>query len=194
MTIARTVNITVSLADATAVKLLEDLAPTTVTDSHSQYEIVRNFLAACRGGNLASSMQVRVQHAGACATGTLSASGTPSNNDTFTVFGIVFTFKTAPNPDVYHQVAIGSSNVTAMTNLLAALARDPRIQGVASATLATATITLTARVPGKWAEAQGTLVKSGTNLAVSAATLASSTEPTLDGAKTTFAGYTPNSS
>lgn len=193
MTIARTVVITLSTADASAAKLLEDVAPYRVMEPSVQLERICTLIKLLNG-SMSCSAQVRVQTAGTCATGTVSASDVPSNNDTHTIFGVVFTYKTAPSPDDPLQVAIGATAAATMTNLLPALNRNARVMGVASAALITSTITLTARVPGKWAEAQGTLAKSGTNLAVSNPTLTASTEPTLSGANSVTAGYTPNTS
>lgn len=108
---------------------------------------------------------------GVQATGTITFSNAPSNNDTVTVNGVVFTAKTSPSGA--YQFALGSDGATAATNLIAKLiaATDSAVK-LAGYTRAAGVITVTYGTVGTAGNAF-TLAKSGSNIAVSASTLAS---------------------
>lgn len=108
---------------------------------------------------------------GAASTGTITFSDAPSNNDTVTVNGVVFTAKSSPSGA--YQFALGSDGATAATNLIAKLlaATDTAVR-LANYTRASGVITVTYGVVGTAGDAF-TLAKSGSNIAVSAGNLAS---------------------
>lgn len=118
--------------------------------------------------------------AGAYATGTISLTGQPSANDTFTVFGTAITF-VASSP-VGNQVVIGASTAATLANLLTFLQQslDTNIAQGNYANLSGTIITITDKLPGTAGNAL-TLAKSGTNLAVSASTLLGGTQPSTIG-------------
>lgn len=118
--------------------------------------------------------------AGANATGTLSLTGQPSANDTFTVFGTAITF-VASSP-VGNQVVIGGTTAVTLANLLAFLQQslDTNIAQGNYANLSGTIITVTDKLPGTAGNAL-TLAKSGTNLAVSGATLSGGLQPSSVG-------------
>lgn len=119
---------------------------------------------------------IRVEQTGVTATGSINATaGQPANNDTFTIAGVVFTFKTNANPSTPSEIQIGASNTATMATLLAAFLAHPLIGNLFQPTLAAAVITMKAAFPGTWGNAL-TLVKSGANLAVSGATLTTGTD------------------
>jgi hypothetical protein len=115
------------------------------------------------------------------ATGTITSSGVNvSNNDTVTIDGRVFTFKTALTPAA-NEVLIGASAAASLTNLVAAI----NLQGVSGtnygagtlppagvyASAVTATVvTLTARRGGTTGNSLA-LAKTAATLTVSGATL-----------------------
>lgn len=119
---------------------------------------------------------------GVQASGTITLSGIPSDGDTFTINGTVYTFKTSLTPTA-GQVLIGSSTAIAAANLFKAMTGgDVAGTNYASGTTAIAStvypsvpssanvITITYKTTGT-AGNSFTLAKSGTNLAVSGATL-----------------------
>ena len=109
--------------------------------------------------------------AGVKAYGTISISGQPSNGDSFTIDGTAVTF--VSSSPTGNQVIIGSSAAVTMQNLLNFLAASTDVNiSLATYTINGLVITVTYGVVGTVGNAF-TLVKSGTNLAVSAATLAS---------------------
>jgi hypothetical protein len=121
---------------------------------------------------------------GTAASGTISLTGQPSDGDTFTINGTVYTFKTALTPTA-NQVLIGATAAATANNLFQALVGDPSTSGTNYAAGTTAlpstlipsvpssaqVITITYSLTGTAGNAI-TLVKSGTNLAVSGATMA----------------------
>lgn len=117
------------------------------------------------------------------ATGGVKASGTvtiatsaPSDDDTVTVNGKVFTFQASPEAE--GDVASGATFGEAAANLAAAInaSIDERVVNL-SASAALGVVTITADTIGTWGNAV-TLAKSGTNLTVSGATLTGGTNAT----------------
>lgn len=138
---------------------------------------------------------------GVQATGTISLSGTPSDGDTFTIGGTVYTFKTSLTPTA-GQVLIGGSASAAIANLFKALTGgDLAGTNYASGTSqapstvyvsvpsSSNVITVTYKTTGTAGNAF-TLVKSGSNLAVSGATLSGGS----NGTAVTFKVQTATSS
>lgn len=113
---------------------------------------------------------------GVASTGTITFSNAPSNNDTVTVNGVVFTAKTSPSGAV--EFALGSDGATAATNLLAKLvASTSTAVRLANYTRAAGVITVTYGVVGTDGDAF-TLAKSGSNIAVSGSVLSGGTDGT----------------
>ena len=138
---------------------------------------------------------------GVQATGTITLSGTPSDADTFTIGGTVYTFKTTLTPTA-GQVLIGGSAAVAAVNLFKAMTGgDGAGTNYASGTTvapstiyvsvpsASNVITVTYKTTGT-AGNSFTLAKSGANLAVSGATLAGGS----NGTAVTFKVQTATSS
>jgi hypothetical protein len=138
---------------------------------------------------------------GVQATGTITVSGTPSDGDTFTIGGTVYTFKTTLTPTA-GQVLIGGSASAAATNLFKAMTGgDVAGTNYASGTTQIAStvypsvpsasnvITITYKTTGT-AGNSFTLAKSGVNLAVSGATLSGGS----NGTAVTFKVQTATSS
>lgn len=120
--------------------------------------------------------------AGAFATGSISLTGQPSPNDTFTLNAIVVTF-VASSP-VGNQVVIGADVNATLANLLTFLQQSLNAS-IAAATYAQdgsnpLKIDIIDKVAGTAGNSFG-LVKSGTNLAVSASTLLGGTQPSSIG-------------
>lgn len=118
--------------------------------------------------------------AGAYAAGSITLSGQPSANDTFTIDGTVVTF-VASSP-IGNQVVIGGTTALTLANLLAFL-QASLDTNISLATYAQGTgnvITVTDKLPGTAGNAF-TLVKSGSNLAVSGATLTGGLQPSTIG-------------
>lgn len=129
-----------------------------------------------------------IQPTGTKASGTISATGTISDGDLFTLGGVTYTFKTSLSPTA-GQILIGSSYLVAMQNLYAALTGGygaGTLYATGTAVLAaylagtvnltppgtTGIITITYRASGTAGNAY-TLAFTGTNLAKSGTTLAS---------------------
>ena len=122
------------------------------------------------------------------ATGTVTfSSAAPADNDTVTIAGRVYTFKTAlsTGPTVANQVLAGA-NITAAAANLAAAINGSGVEGTnysvgtlpdanVSASPSAGVVTLTARDPGDEGNAI-TLAESGTNIAVSGGTLTSGSD------------------
>lgn len=110
------------------------------------------------------------------ATGTVTFStAVPAANDTVTINGVVVTFKAAADPDE-NEVTIGGTLAATATNLknfVNAHRNDFGIDGGVTATSSGAVTTV--RSPGLAGNAV-TLAKSGTNIAVSGATLSGGTD------------------
>lgn len=72
-----------------------------------------------------------------------TASAPPANNDTVTIDGVTYTWKTVLTP-LANEVLIGASNITAVTNLAAAIIRDAALAGTSygAATVAHPTVAL----------------------------------------------------
>lgn len=141
---------------------------------------VEALLDAVRAGILDGRVMVSVEDSAATATGTITiAAGNVSNNDTVTIAGVVFTFKTSPTGSNPLEVPIGSTNLVSCANLLAAITANPFVMGQVYPTLATNVVTLTAALPGTWANVNVTLAKSGVNITVSAAALTGGTDTAL---------------
>lgn len=107
------------------------------------------------------------------ATGTITVSGVPSDGDTVTVNGDVFTFKTSASAS--NEVTIGANALACANSLVIAINSysSSNISNklvVSNIKGTTTTITVTALVYGTGPNAY-TLAKSGANLAVSGATL-----------------------
>lgn len=113
---------------------------------------------------------------GASALGSMTLSGQPSANDSFTIGGTAVTF-VASSP-VGSQVVIGSTTAQTLSNLLLFLQQslDTNISKCTYAQGTGNVINVTYQVAGTGGNAF-TLVKSGTNLAVSGATLSGGTQP-----------------
>lgn len=121
---------------------------------------------------------------GVQASGTITVSALPSDGDTFTIGGTIYTFKTALTPTA-GQVLIGATALATAQNLFKAMTGgDGAGTNYATGTSAAPStvyvsiptsagvITVTYKTTGTAGNAF-TLAKSGTNLAVSGATLAS---------------------
>ena len=116
---------------------------------------------------------------GAYASGTVTFSGAPSNNDTVTVNGVVYTFKTTPA--AARDVAIGATSALAAEYLAAAINADPSLVGTGFYSTTTAHTTCIASASGAvvtvYARAHGTagnsftLAESGSSTTVSGANL-----------------------
>lgn len=171
------VNTGASTAALAAAAIADDVASTTQRrDKNRVLSDLERFISAIGANVYDGKVLIRVEQTGVTATGSInSTAGTPADADTFTIAGVVFTFKTVPDPSNPLQVAIGGSNTAAMTNLLVALKAHPLIGALFQPTLSAAVITMKAAFPGTWGNAL-TLVKSGANLAVSGATLTTGTD------------------
>ena len=111
------------------------------------------------------------------------SSAAPADNDTVTINGRVYTFKTALSvgPTVIDQVLAGANITAAAANLVAAIngaagvgttySTGTVVNADVSATSSAGVATLVARNPGDEGNAL-TLAKSGTNIAVGGATFA----------------------
>lgn len=107
----------------------------------------------------------------AYATGTVTFStSAPVNNDKVTVDGVDFSFKTAPAAGDVRQMAIPAGINEAAAALAAAINADVVTAAKVRAVAALGVVTLTAVDYGTTANAL-TLAKTGTNIAVSGATL-----------------------
>lgn len=129
-----------------------------------------------------SSFAVYTGSAPVAATGTITFAGVGDANDTVTIGGQVYTLKASPtNP---FDVDIGADATGTAANLAAAInagAGEGTAYGTGTvansdvtASAALGVVTITARVPGTGGNSI-TLTKSGTDITVSSATLASGT-------------------
>jgi hypothetical protein len=118
-----------------------------------------------------------VQTGGAKASGTVTFStSAPVNNDSVTIAGVAFVFKTTPAGP--NEMGIPASiNAAAAALVEAVNDSDSGVSDIVVATAAAGVVTLTARLFGVAANAY-TLAKSGSNIAVSGATLTGGTAPT----------------
>jgi hypothetical protein len=111
-----------------------------------------------------------VTEGGTKASGTVTFSSSPPvNNDSVTVGGVTFTFKTAPLPNGT-DLAIPGTIAAAATALRNAILAYYPLNTLVEASASTGTVTITARAAGLEAHSV-TLAKSGTNIAVSGASL-----------------------
>lgn len=130
---------------------------------------------------------------GARASGTITLSGQPSNGDTVTIKGTVVTFVSGTPSG--NQVQIGA-DATATAAALQAFLQASADTNLAANTYNTIGLvtTITARVYGTAGNAYG-LLKSGTNIAVSGATLSGGVAPdtlTVNGTAITFVAASPS--
>lgn len=171
------VNTGASSAALSAAAVADDVACATCRrDKNRVLSDLERFISAVGGNVYDGKLLIRVEQTGVTATGSINATaGQPANNDSFTIAGVVFTFKTNANPSTPTEIQIGASNTASMANLLAALLAHPLIGNLFQPTLSAAVITMKAAFPGTWGNAL-TLVKSGANLAVSGATLTTGTD------------------
>lgn len=138
---------------------------------------------------------VDVSAGGAKAVGTLTSSGTISNNDTVTIDSVVYTFKTALTGAV-REVLIGANAAAALDNLKSAInASAGAGTTYGTGTTAHPTVTATtntdttqvveAKVTGTAGNSLAT-TETGANLAWGASTLASGANPTAGEFTTAF--------
>lgn len=116
---------------------------------------------------------------GVKASGTVTfATGAPSNNDVVTINGVSFTFKTIATLSTDISLTGITTFGQAATALAAAVnaSIDPLVSQI-TATVAAGVVTLTADDAGVEGNLV-TLAKTGTNITVSGATLASGADPT----------------
>lgn len=124
---------------------------------------------------------------GAASQTVTFSTAAPANNDTVTVNGRVYTFKTAlsTGPAVAYEVLAGADITAAAANLVRAI-NDTGVEATnygtgtaihpdVSATSSAGIVTLVARDPGDEGNAL-TLAKSGTNIAVGGATFVSGSD------------------
>lgn len=111
------------------------------------------------------------------ADGTVTfATSAPVNDETVTINGVVFTFKTTPAAK--NDMAIPASINAAATALAAAVNdTDSGVSSLVYATAAAGVVTLTARDIGTTANSV-TLATTGSNITVSGATLTGGVDPT----------------
>lgn len=87
-------------------------------------------------------------HVGAVqATGLVSFSGLPSNDEILTIANVVFTAKSSGATG--NQFNIGGSATITAANLAAAINASANLSGIVTASSAAGVVTLTAVVPGK---------------------------------------------
>lgn len=162
-----------------------------VTWNGQNFEVESNSTGA--GGKAFGTISLDTNPSyGVQASGTITLSGQPSNGDTVTIKGTVVTFVTGTPSG--NQVQIAG------TALLTAAALQTFLQGSADVNLSACVYntiglvtTITARVFGTAGNAYG-LLKSGANIAVSAATLTAGVAPdtlTINGTALTFVAATP---
>ncbi|MCK1543424.1 hypothetical protein IVB12_16020 [Bradyrhizobium sp. 179] len=119
----------------------------------------------------------KVATGGVKATGTVTFSvAAPTDGDTVTVNGKVFTFDAAPA--VEGEVATGATFAEAAANFAAAInaSIDPKVVNL-SASAAAGVVTITADTQGTWANSYA-LAKTGTNITTSGATLTGGADAT----------------
>lgn len=117
---------------------------------------------------------------GAKSSGTVTFSvAAAANDDTVTVNGVVFTFKTTPDPTKHEEMALGATFSASATNLKNAIndSINPLVSRV-TATVNAGVVTITADDDGTAGDLI-TLAKTGTNIAVSGATLTGGADPTI---------------
>lgn len=163
---------------------------TFVDESSTHVDRMLNIRADNRGGNAAriaslfdrlaggvGNGSIRVITGAVRATGTLTFTGNPSNNETFTINGVTFTAKTSGATG--DQFNIGA-NATAQATAVAAMVNastTAKIKGVIKATSSAGVVTFTCLVPGVIGNLC-TLTESLTNATVSAANFTGASENT----------------
>lgn len=130
--------------------------------------------ASCRWTGSAFQITSTATGAGTYAAGSITMSAQPSPNDSFTIGGTAITF-VASSP-VGSQVVIGADQATTYQNLLTFLQQslDTNISKCSYASTSATVISVIYNATGTGGNAF-TLVKSGSNLAVSGATLSGGT-------------------
>lgn len=98
---------------------------------------------------------------GVKATGTVTVSTAPVNNDSVTIEGVTFTFKTTTDPEVLTDVPLGTSTASAAANLQKTIDGFPFPY---NASLSGSVVTITAKQAG--AAFNGVITKTGTSLTV----------------------------
>lgn len=141
---------------------------------------IENMVATMPGSTLS-------QAGGGVATGTITFSAVPANNDTLTINGVVFTYKTSPVAGVETDMPIPAS-AAAGAIALAALLTNSTNPKIAEATYTSAALVVTVKygnpmiygTTGKMTVDGNafTLAKTGSATAVSGATLTGGVEPT----------------
>jgi hypothetical protein len=112
---------------------------------------------------------------GSAATGTATFSADAANNDTLTVNGVVYTFKTAPDTSNPLEILRGVSRAATLTALAAAL-NASRTASTIKATYSASATVLTVTYADKSPSGNAfTLAKSSTAITLSASTLAGAT-------------------
>jgi len=125
----------------------------------------------------AKSSRIRIITGAVKASGTITFTGNPANDETLTINGVTFTAKTSGATG--DQFNIGANVTAHATNLAAAInaSTTAKIAGVVEATSELGVVTVKCKVPGKVGNVM-TLTESMANTAVSGANFTSGADTT----------------
>jgi phage tail sheath gpL-like len=147
-----------------------DKTPFVSGAKRSSFRRFTNFLQAIvTGKRLGAATTVEVRNAAVAATGTVVFGGVPTANDTITVAGTVFTAKASASLST--EYTIGASAALSAVAFAAKVNAHTTVSKYVTASVVSATVTLTANVPG----VIGNLIavsESGTNTSIGAAATA----------------------
>lgn len=168
--------------DGAAVETPSSLDFSAITNLNGVASIVTGALtgAICTWNGKSFEITSSSTGPGAQASGTATLSGQPSPGDSFTIGGTAITF-VASSP-IGNQIVIGAATADTFNNLLTFCQQslDTNLSHATYASLVANVMTITYKLAGTTGNTF-TLVKSGTNLAVSGADLSGGTQPSSVG-------------
>lgn len=157
-------------ANTTAAELAPNVASNSTTTGAGAWEWFRTLSTFIEQEAVGRGITANYYDNAVAATGTYTATGQPSNNDTASVNGVTFTAVTGT--PTTNQFKIGATQQATMANFAAAInaSTTAGVTGVLTASASGSVVTITALIPGRIGNGI-TTTSSLTNVTAGAATL-----------------------